>query len=615
MLLSGFPREIIEQIANYLSFRDKTSCSLVCKSWKRVFQDTLYSDISILSYDALKNVMTPSQDNRHKYHEIGHLVRYLTISENFHATAKQIYALQKTFPNIKYLYFAIAPLRSNNFGNKTDWNLWRSLTELRMDIYGSYKHIMENLLVEAIACLPLLKRLSIHNKTEYNIIIEFSVNNFETIHSHLKHLEYMKLRTGFLTLSDTDLERIPNVSPATTMKILDIIPNDADYRWLCYFSHKYPNLNTLNLGVKYLLPDTEVQRHNTMTLFQQVPASFQHLESFNLKYSQNIERKKLIFMDKICFHDAPLKHVSIDVLVRYGASPDNLCDTSKIIAETFLERCSKTIESLNLKCDSRYATPINLTGIENSLCNLVKVNMSVRTVADIDTFLRAAPRLKYLQLECSNIKIRKQLYNSERFELQSFDLRRSKITSNVLRFLSFHCRKLDTLNLNYTWVYGSFTTPGCQSIDMTYSRLQSLSINKIRFIIEDNKKCPDNLNITLITRPVDAITPKQEYDPDIFPVNVGDTPFKTHNEWFYENDPGRMIRISGLQASYTEDFFSNYEENKRIATEENERIAMKENRRITRQKAFEISKQNFVFGYTKISLGYVFHYSHQLFFS
>ncbi|KAI9032563.1 hypothetical protein CLU79DRAFT_152713 [Phycomyces nitens] len=350
--------------------------------------------------------------------------------------------------------------------------------------------------------------------------------------------------------------------------------------------------------------DIEVQRHITMTLLQQVPVSIQH-ERFNLKYSHNIEREELLFIDKICFHDAPLKNLSIDVLVRYDFSPDNLCDASKIIAETFLERCSKTIKSLNLKCDSRYATPINLTGMENSLCNLVKVKMSARTVADIDTFLRAAPRLKYLQLECSTIKIRKQLYNSERFELQSFDLRRSKITSNVLRFLSFHCRKLDTLSLVQTSVYGSFTGPGCQWIDMTYSRLQSLSINTIRFIIEDNKKCSDNLNTTLITRPVDDIPQNQDYDSNILPVNAGNSPFKTDNDWFYENDPDSTIKISGLQASYTKESFSNYEENKRIA--------MEDARQFKKRKLSEISKYNFVFGCTKISLGYVSNYSRSTF--
>ncbi|KAI9032574.1 hypothetical protein CLU79DRAFT_830418 [Phycomyces nitens] len=432
--------------------------------------------------------MTPSQDNRRKYHEVGHLVRYLSISHGRDITVEKIYALQKTFPNIKYLYFIVTTLVSNTFGSIADRNLWGSLTALQIYLSNFNVFATAKSLVEITVCLPLLRRLTIQDGMQYRDMKGLSVNNFETIHSHLKHLEYMKLKLSFLTLPDTEHERIPNVSPATTMKILDIISSNADYRWLCYFSRKYPNLHTLDLGLKYLLLGSKARRHNTMTLFQQVPVSFQHLESLNLKYCHNIEREELLIIDKICFHDAPLKHLSIDVSVRYGSSPDNLCDASKIIVETFLESCSKTIESLNLKCAIDYGIPINLTWMENNLCKLVKVEINIPTVVDIDAFLRAAPRLKYLQLKYSDIKVKKQLYNSERFELQSFDLSYSTITSDVLRFLSFHCRNLNTLSLCEVSVYGSFTTPGCQSIDMTYSRLQSLSIDKTIFIIKDNKK-------------------------------------------------------------------------------------------------------------------------------
>ncbi|KAI9032571.1 hypothetical protein CLU79DRAFT_714880 [Phycomyces nitens] len=102
--------------------------------------------------------------------------------------------------------------------------------------------------------------------------------------------------------------------------------------------------------------------------------------------------------------------MSIDASVRYGRSPANLCDASKIITETCLERCSKTIESLNLKCESDYAPRINLMGMENGLYNLVKLDINIPTVADIDTLLRAAPRLKYLQLKYSDIKATQQLH-------------------------------------------------------------------------------------------------------------------------------------------------------------------------------------------------------------
>ncbi|KAI9032575.1 hypothetical protein CLU79DRAFT_883140 [Phycomyces nitens] len=598
MLLSDFPREIIEQIADRLSFEDKISCSLVCKSWKRVFQDTIYSDISINSPEALQDVMTPSLDNRHKYHEIGHLVRYLTISHDWDIAVEKIYALQKAFPNIKYLSFPIAPL---DFGSMASLDLWGALTELCMDIVTSDLPIKENSLVEIIACLPLLRRLEIHGEMNHESIVSFSVNDFETIHSHLKHLEHMKLSTNLLTLSDTDLERIAKASPATTMKSLNITSDKTDHRWLCYFARKYPNLHTLDLCIPGLLPNVEKQKYNTMALFQQAPISFKRLTKLKFQYSHDIEGGNLFFMNKINFHDMPLKHIWVDISASDITSFDNLYDTPKKIAETCLEKCSKTIESLHFRCNDENITPINLTGMENSLCNLVKVNMSVRTVADIDTFLRAAPRLKSFRLAYGDIKVKDELYNSERFELQSFDLRRSKITSDVLRFLSFHCKNLNRLDLCYLSIYGNFTTPGCQFIDMTYSRLQSLYIRNTSFIINDNKECPENRNITLITRSVDDIPPKQEYDPNRLPVGIGEASDKDHYDWIYQYPKNDFTdRISEEQASFITKFVSNYEENKKIILEKALDTKSRE--------PSEAWKDCCVFGYTKLKLGYVPNY-------
>ncbi|KAI9032585.1 hypothetical protein CLU79DRAFT_883149 [Phycomyces nitens] len=600
MLLSDFPREIIEQIADRLSFEDKISCSLVCKSWKRVFQDTIYSDISINSPEALQDVMTPSLDNRHKYHEIGHLVRYLTISHDWDIAVEKIYALQKAFPNIKYLSFPIAPL---DFGSMASLDLWGALTELCMDIVTSDLPIKENSLVEIIACLPLLRRLEIHGEMNHESIVSFSVNDFETIHSHLKHLEHMKLSTNLLTLSDTDLERIPNVSPATTMKTLGITSEKTDYRWLCYLARKYPNLRTLGLRVSYMLSDMEEQEHNTMALFQQVPVSFQHLKKLQLEYSHCMDEEELLFMDKINFHEMPLKHLWIYISIPYDTYfPDNLCNAHKNIAETFLEKCSKTIESLDLNCNIKHATPINLTGMENSLCNLVKVNIDIPTVADIDTFLRAAPRLKYLELAYADIKVKDEFYNSERFELQSFDLSNSTITSNVLRFLSFHCRSLDTLTLSEISVYGNITTPCFQLIDMTYSRFETLSIYETSFIIKDNQGLIEISSQYFITRPIYDTPPKQEYDPNILPVDVEETSDKYHCHWIKPSPENyAMERALKENASTIMKFVSKYEENKKLTVEK----ALDTKRREPSEALNNFS----AFRYTNLQLGFVADYS------
>ncbi|KAI9032555.1 hypothetical protein CLU79DRAFT_152442 [Phycomyces nitens] len=603
MLLSSLPPEILTKLTHYLSIQDKISCSLVCKSWKRVFQDTIYSDIIIRSHEALQDVMAPSQDNRRKYHENGHLVRYLTIGHYRDITVDKLYALQKAFPNIKYLSFAIPPSQSNLFESMIDWNLWGSLTELRMDIATSGLLAMENSLVEAIVCFPLLRRLEICSQKIYYSKISFSVEDLDTIHSHLKHLEHMKLRIRLLALSDTDLERIEKSSPAARMKTLDITSSKIDYRWLYYSAHKYPNIHTLDLCIPGRVPNVKEESNNTMALFQQVPVSFRRLTKLKFQYFHEIEGGELLFIDKINFHDIPLKHIWIDISTQHiTSSPDNLYDAPKNIAETCLEKCSKTIESFHLKCNNKYAATIYLTGIENSLCNLIEVNINIPTIADIDTLLRAAPRLKSLELVQSDIKVKDDLYNSERFELQSFDLSHSTITSDVLRFLSFHCRNFDTLNMNYTSVYGSFTTPGCQLIDMTYGRFETVSLENTSFFIKDNKKCPENRNITLITRPVDDIPPKQEYDPNSLPVDIGEISDEDCCEWIEVSPEDYVTKeISEEQASFITKFVSNYEENKKLTLAK--ALGTKS------REPSEAWKDCCVFGYTKLKLGYVANYS------
>ncbi|KAI9023627.1 hypothetical protein CLU79DRAFT_834859 [Phycomyces nitens] len=563
MLLSDFPREIIEQLADSLSLEDKRSCYLVCKSWKELFQDSIHSDLAVCER-LLEDLVNPSQDYQPPYLETRLLVRNMTIDYRKSIEDKEIYLLQRTFPNIKYLHFSTTKTVPDSFGVDADWSIWRMLTELHISFDQRTVPDLENKLVKIVVSLPVLRRLEISSRS-WGHILSFSLDDFETIHSHLNHLGYWEFSSNLLALSETDLKSMTNVSPATNMGSLSITSENTDHRWLCYFAHKYPNLHTLNLQMTDFLPETNEQRSDTIKLFQQVPLPFQHLTKLEIGYRRWTGRDPLLFWDIMHFHNMPLKHISVYIYGLYTTyHADNPCDVAKNIVKHCFPCFFKNIESFSLKCLNTHSTPIDLTEIKYRLCNLVKLAIETPTLFEIDTLLCAAPRLKSLELQHTDIKVKDKLYNSQRFELQSFRVNDAKITSDVLRFLSFHCKSLSVLELKFSSVYGNFTTPGCQFIDMTYTRFEKFYLERISFIIRDNNKCPDNRNITIITRPIEDYAPKQDYDPNVLPVVVGSLPVKAYYEGFYDNGPHCMRALSTEQRSRIQKFVSNYVENKRI---------------------------------------------------
>ncbi|KAI9028158.1 hypothetical protein CLU79DRAFT_885047 [Phycomyces nitens] len=598
MPLSQVPQEIIDKIIELLQVNDKISCCLVCKSWNNIFQDSLYFDITIRHRTALDKVLNKSPDIQPNYYKNGHLARYLRL---YHAetTNKDIYALQRIFPNVKHINFRQDHINRENFGFTIDWHPWRLLKELYITFAFVFIPNIGRNIVKVVLCLPLLTRLEIDAKSAMLFPREFSLNDLETIHSHLKHLEHLKLDSILLPVSDTDLVRVTDVLPATAMRSLEINHEKAGNRWLYYFGRKYPNLRTLEFWTSWSVLDSEEQIKTTTTLFDNALPSFQHLTKVDLTNSHCNDNEEILFMDITNFDNVPLKHVSISINSKIGSHPDNVFNVSKRIVDACMTKYAKTIESVYIDYQSINTVPIQFIEVETTLCKLVKLDINIPMSVELDTLFCAAPHLKILVLYGADIKIKDELYTSKRFGLQSLRLFSGKSTSDVLRFLSFHCRGLNELDLTGLSVYGNFTTPGCQFIDMTYSRLKILCIYYTSFIIQDNKECPENINITLITRPVEDMPPKQEYDPNVLPNVIG-VPIKAHYHWFHASKPQPTNTISRARGSRITKFISNYEENTRLALERDPLIKIR--------KPSNHWKDRCVFGYTKIKLGYVADY-------
>ncbi|KAI9028105.1 hypothetical protein CLU79DRAFT_832518 [Phycomyces nitens] len=513
-------------------------------------------------------------------------------------TDEDIYTLQMMFPNIRYIRLSNTYVNQNGLGLDAGWHPWRLLREFDISFCIINIPAMGDKLVKLLLSLPALRRLEIKIQDILISTLSFSLDNLETIHSHLKHLEHLKLQSKILPISDIAFAKIADVSPVTAMRSLIIESENVGHRWLSYFTHKYPNLRTIKFCTTNVPGDLKEHRNSAMAIFFKDPLVFQHLKNLDIRYSKHFGEE-----DKFAWEISDSRNTMVDrVVVSINQtgdhSPNDLCDVPKRITDACLTKYSKKIKSFYLSCKSIHTVPIQLIEMENTLCNLVELTIKSPVSVELDTFLFLAPRLESLELEHSDIQIKDELYTSKRFGLQSFKVKDAKITSDVLRFLSFHCRDLKELDLIQSSVYGNITTPGCQFIDMTYSRIWRLYINSTEFIIQDNQVCPDNINIALITRPVKDIPPKQDYDPNVFPTVIG-TPTKAHYDWFYLSKPKTMCRISKARRSRIMKFFSNYEENKRITLEKtNIKIGERWNR----------WKRKYTFGYTNIEFGYVADY-------
>ncbi|KAL0091421.1 hypothetical protein J3Q64DRAFT_1723564 [Phycomyces blakesleeanus] len=603
MLLSEFPQELISNIPPFLALKDKGSCSLVCKTWRIPFQESMHSDLIICNKYQLHEMFEIPKGNETPKQDTSHLLRFLTLRQNMDLSDEQLYTLQYKFQNIKYLHVGADSLSSVNFGITADWYLWRLLRELSINLGDERIPDAENAYLEIILRLPLLTYLKIVRGPLDPTRLTFTLNDLETIHTHLLHLNRLELSSDLLPLSETDLTRITKISPANKMTLFGINTKSTDHRWLCYFARKYPNIRTLNFSTSNCEPELERQRDSIITLFKHVSHPFQHLKTVNIG-NYNCPRKEyLLFWDMIAPCQIPLKNISLIArkLSNTSYSSEELEGLSIDIMKLCLQQFSNTLESVSIEYDYNDAIPIDLNEIVGTTCNLVHLKLDTALVSfKLDLLLDKTPCLKSLGLKKAHVEIDSITFsNPKRHALQSLKIFRSQIVSDVLRYLSFHCRELNVLDLVNTKVFGSISsTTGCNFIDMTYTRFKSLLIRNTEFIIKENEVCNENIDITVITHPVNDMPPKDDNEPSNSPVSIGLPHIKARYHWFYRERSCTMKAFSKSQGSRVGKFFAEFERKKENALKTNFYLDQVNKKKVN-------WKRNCVYGYTKIKCGYV----------
>ncbi|OAD73241.1 hypothetical protein PHYBLDRAFT_145645 [Phycomyces blakesleeanus NRRL 1555(-)] len=408
MELSELPFEILLQIADSLSTRDRLSCALTCMGWRYLFQSALWTSIRTNDFCNIKILIDIIKGSKNTFVSYGLWVYSLRIGHYYvesRASETQFSELVKCLPNLKHLdldershiYFDTDTARSNKKLN--------SLKSLKIG-YTTNKYIQptKNVLKTINVC-SMLQRLEIH-RFRRGFRMDFSVDDFDNMHQKLQNLSSFGAEIYFNPDFPATLDKIPSTAPAFAITSVDInsklydsvigqeTTNDNNWNplWLYYFGYKYPNLRSLKLHATDMRENIKYsnKRQTMISIFQSNPNAFRHLEAFSLTTDCFFEFTDLILWELFCASKVSLKHLAIDIA--YGSY-------------------------------NYYSYPIDLNRI-------------------FQTFSETLESFSFTGW------LKQQERNLCQHGLQSLTLQRCSVPAEIFNYLSFKCKSLDHMTLN-----------------------------------------------------------------------------------------------------------------------------------------------------------------------
>ncbi|KAL0073043.1 hypothetical protein J3Q64DRAFT_1861373 [Phycomyces blakesleeanus] len=289
MSILKLPLEIMYLVANLLAPRYKLECVRVCILWRVVFEDSLWETIIINSPDDLKGVCNAVTTRTNRYNKAGNRTRRLYMGDSISAENNQLYSLQKSFPNLKYLIISRNSLRNEHNIAKRGWSFWRELTHLKLFMNESGTQNQIQKLHRLSLYLPNIKNLECFS-TIKSRAPTYTLEDFEALHSNMPALEYLCLPANVAILSDRDIELIFSTKPAKSTTGIKFQITTIDIRWLCYFAKKYPNLSTFEWievepFYRHYVFETEAAQ-----ILSKLPCAFTHVNKVHIRSSPKSEK-------------------------------------------------------------------------------------------------------------------------------------------------------------------------------------------------------------------------------------------------------------------------------------------------------------------------------------
>ncbi|KAI9028299.1 hypothetical protein CLU79DRAFT_559809 [Phycomyces nitens] len=482
MSVSQLPFEVLLRIANLLPIEEKLSCTTVCKAWKPLFQESLWNSLYIQNQRILENICDDSAPKHRIYQKNGSRVREIYVPKELAISKDQILTIQQMFQNIDILCAPLRVLKDSTLESFTGLYLWESLRslEVTIDKLDSQTERMPSFL-KAISYLPHLTWLKLLDNSAISLLV-YSINDLEELHSNLPQLKHLFLNGKVSAITADDIKIFSHLTPAKYLAIAKLDLIDMDIAWIFYFLSKYSNIKTLHWSItKSLVAQEDFLDYinNQINSFRvplkylnklTVQNTWEDEESYEYLYKAISNQKPQLRQIEYC------KYITHYTEIQLYLLSDNL--------QSILLSFGSTLEIVSITTNADFS---DMTGIIKALggCpNLIDLclNLSNSCIA-VDIILDHCIGLKKLKLLGKTVVIYSNVpEKATPHGLYLIEFSRTIISTDIFYYISFRCRSLKCMRLNYMNVFGLITKSSKSIIvDMPYTDFDILLLNGVSF--------------------------------------------------------------------------------------------------------------------------------------
>ncbi|KAI9013866.1 hypothetical protein CLU79DRAFT_838592 [Phycomyces nitens] len=468
------PYDVLLHIGEMLSMNDQSTCSTVCKQWRKPFQDAIWGVLDVSMKNLGRICETVKRINM--YTTNGHRVWALKVLHLDSYSEQQLQIIQKVFPNTEYFEYIRSTLGPPFITSVLNWSLWKSLTHLCVPLEASIQKYGSNSVFGQLSTIQGLVYLSIKRDSHVEKETRFTWEDIQTLHFYLPRLEYLENDLVLDILPYGMVETISWIGPASTVKTVKYGSVKLSKMWMLFFVLKYPNIQAISFGLLWngYAPEQNVDNPQSILIFQ--PSTFfPRLKRVTIDglYSdpQTIMNIYEIFNE----FRVPIEHLEIHALI----NTTELRIKEQIVASTrWFSRTLKVLRMcINFSGEDEFEYIINI-GLYSRL-----VELQLSSQGDIIEFysiMDQCPDLKSLTISKAFLEFRPSRDYYMSHSLLKLDLESVTIVSHAMYQISLLCTQLKTLkmrSLNILDAY--FNETGHIVLDMPCSQLNDIGIGDI----------------------------------------------------------------------------------------------------------------------------------------